>query len=113
METDRFNSSTEWGACSVGYLEVCHAKVCLLLEEMSGEAFRGLSAVHFLSDFVHKLRVQLDVLATLLEHLGFPGSEDGRDVLEGWVPLDGVLSWNAIEARRLEICSDMMQKRLT
>lgn len=110
-ETDRFNSSTEWGACSVGNLEVCHAEVCLLLEEMSGEAFRGLSAVHLLSDFVHELRVQLDVFSTLLKHLGFPRSEYGRDVLECWIPLDSVISGNATKIRRSEVCSDMKAGR--
>lgn len=87
-----FHAGAERRPCGVGDLQICHAQVPLLVQEVLGKAVRqhtrGLSLAHV----VHEPHVHLNVLLALLEHLGLPGCEDARDVLERRVALDGILA---------------------
>lgn len=62
-------ASPEWRASCIRNLKIGHAKTLSLLQEMLRKAGLGCALRHLVTDFVHELRVEVDVFLPLPEHL--------------------------------------------
>ena len=100
--TYSLDTSAERRTSSVRDFKIRHAKTLLLLEQMSGEAFGSDALGDLVLDFIHELSVQLNILLSLREHLGFPGREIAWDVLKCWVALDSEFAGDTTKVKKKE-----------